>query len=157
MIRAANAHDVKAVTAIMNDVITKTTATFTTVPKTEVQVAKDIASKEPFLVAEIDGLVCGYTRSFSFRGGPGYAHVAEYSIAVTDDTRGQGAGRALFSKLCTLAAAGGIAHLIGAVSSDNQAALRFHEAMGFERVGTLPDMGRKWGKSLGLVFMQKRL
>ena len=84
IVRRAVALDAPAVAAIMNNVIANTTATFTTVLKSQAQVILDISPPNPCLVLEIDGCVCGYARYFSFRSGPGYAHVAEYSIALTD-------------------------------------------------------------------------
>jgi len=157
IIRQARPDDASVVTHIMNDVITNTTATFTTVTKTIDTVAAQITPPQPCLVAEIDGQVCGYARYFPFRSGPGYAHVVEYSIAVTTSAKGNGAGRALLTALCSMACDDGRMQMIGAVSGDNDSAIKFHLSNGFEQVGRLPDAGLKWGKSLDLIFMQKRL
>ncbi|MBB5720872.1 phosphinothricin acetyltransferase [Loktanella ponticola] len=157
MIRQATAADAPMVAEIMNHVIANTTATFTTITKSVNQVATEITSPQPCLVAEIDGTVCGYARYFPFRSGPGYAHVAEYSIALSASTQGRGVGRQLLSQLCDMARADGKTQLIGAVSSDNETALKFHETNGFSQVGRLPDAGLKWDKPLDLIFMQKRL
>ncbi len=157
MIRQATVADAPMVAEIMNHVIANTTATFTTITKPVNQVASEIASPQPCLVAEIDGTVCGYARYFPFRSGPGYAHVAEYSIALAASAHGNGVGRKLLSKLCNMARADGKTQIIGAVSSDNETALKFHKSNGFSQVGRLPDVGLKWDKSLDLVFMQKRL
>lgn len=157
IIRAATSADVPAVAAIMNHVINHTTATFTTVTKSETQVATEITPPQQCLVAVTDDIISGYARFFPFRSGPGYAHVAEYSIAITDPAQDCGTGRTLFSGLCEIARNNGVEQLIGAVSGDNVAAIAFHRAMGFDQVGHLADAGRKWGKSLDLIFMQKRL
>jgi len=143
IIRAAQGRDAPALLDIMNDVITQTTHTFTTVPKTLDQVQADITELAPFVVAEEGGRVVGYARTFPFRGGPGYAHVAEYSIALTADATGRGAGRALLDAVCDAAQAVGISQIIGAVSSENTDALAFHTAMGFAQVGLIPGAGRR--------------
>lgn len=157
IVRAARQDDAGAVCEIMNRVITQTTITFTTVERTQAQVAADIAGAMPFLVCAQDGTVCGYARLFPFRGGPGYAHVAEYAIALTPAAQGRWAGRMLFAALCIAAQDCGIAQIIGGVSSGNVAALGFHRHMGFTKVGCVPGAGRKWGQELDLILMQKRL
>jgi L-amino acid N-acyltransferase YncA len=157
IVRRAVALDAPAVAAIMNNVIANTTATFTTVLKSQAQVISDISPPNPCLVLEIDGTVCGYARYFPFRSGPGYAHVAEYSIAPTDQAKGQGAGRALLERLCQLARDNGKSQMIGAISGNNLAALAFHTAMGFAKVGQLPGAGIKWGETLDLIIVQKHL
>jgi phosphinothricin acetyltransferase len=156
-ISRAFAIDAPAVAAIMNGVISDSTATFTTVTKTNAQVMLDIQPPQSCLVVKIAEKVVGYARYFPFRAGPGYAHVVEYSIALTHEAQGKGISRALLNALCTLAKQDGKTQMIGAVSGDNQSAIKFHLDNGFEQVGHLPNVGRKWGKSLDLIFMQKRL
>jgi len=141
----------------MNDVIENSTATFTTVTKTVAQVVQDIQPPQPCLVVRDSAEVIGYARYFPFRAGPGYAHAAEYSIALTVQARGTGISRDLLNALCEMARNDGKTQLIGALSGDNQAAIHFHLNNGFEQVGRLPDAGQKWGKSLDLILMQKRL
>ena len=156
-ISPASATDAAAVTAIMNDVISNSTATFTTVTKTVAQVAQDIEPPQPCLVVKNAEEVLGYARYFPFRSGPGYAHVAEYSIALTRQAQGTGISQKLLIALCNLAREDGKTQLVGAVSGDNEAAIKFHLDNGFNQVGRLPDAGQKWGKSLDLILMQKRL
>ncbi len=37
------------------------------------------------------------------------------------------------------------------------ASIKLHERLGFEQVGTLPEVGTKFGRWLDLVFMQRML
>lgn len=156
-IEPARLQDTVPVMEIMNDVIANSTATFTTALKTIDEVRADIQSQWPCLVVKNGPKVTGYARYFPFRTGPGYAHVAEYSIALVACAQAKGTGRLLLSELCSLARENGIAHLIGAVSSSNDKAIRFHLNNGFAQVGRLPDAGRKWDQSLDLILMQKQL
>ena len=156
-IARATAADASAVTQIMNDVINHTTATFTTVTKTDKQVACDIQPPHACLIVKNGDEVVGYARYFPFRSGPGYAHVAEYSIALTQAARGTGIASDLLNALCDMALNDAKTQLIGAVSHDNPTAIKFHLNNGFQQVGHLPDVGQKWGKSLDLILMQKRL
>jgi phosphinothricin acetyltransferase len=45
--------------------------------------------------------------------------------------------------------------VIGAIDAENEASLRLHESLGFARVGTLPQVGFKFGRWLDLALMQK--
>jgi phosphinothricin acetyltransferase len=47
--------------------------------------------------------------------------------------------------------------LIAGVDADNAASLRFHERLGFERVGHFREVGFKFGRWLDLVLMQRIL
>jgi L-amino acid N-acyltransferase YncA len=47
--------------------------------------------------------------------------------------------------------------MIGGVDADNEASLRFHERLGFERVAHLRQVGFKFGRWLDLVFLQRIL
>jgi phosphinothricin acetyltransferase len=44
--------------------------------------------------------------------------------------------------------------MIGAIDASNSASIALHESMGFERVGTLPQVGFKFGRWLDLALMQ---
>ena len=47
--------------------------------------------------------------------------------------------------------------LVAAVDADNDASIRFHEALGFEQVARMPEVGRKFDRWLTLVLLQKIL
>ena len=47
--------------------------------------------------------------------------------------------------------------MIGAVDSENTGSLEFHQRLGFEEVGRLPETGWKFGRWLDVVFVERRL
>ncbi|GAD54052.1 GCN5-related N-acetyltransferase [Limimaricola cinnabarinus LL-001] len=47
--------------------------------------------------------------------------------------------------------------MVACVTAENAAGIAFHERMGFERTGTMPEVGRKFGRWLDLAILQKRL
>jgi phosphinothricin acetyltransferase len=76
---------------------------------------------------------------------------------VRHDVRGQGVGRALVEALFPHALALGKHVMIGGIDAANDASIRFHERLGFERVAHFREVGHKFGRWLDLVFMQRFL
>jgi phosphinothricin acetyltransferase len=47
--------------------------------------------------------------------------------------------------------------MMAGVDAENASSIRFHERLGFERVGHLREVGFKFGRRLDLVFLQRML
>ena len=60
-------------------------------------------------------------------------------------------------ELVARAKAKGLTAMVGGIDSANDASIALHEQLGFEIQGNLRGVGRKFGKSLDLVFMVKAL
>ncbi len=158
IIRQARVGDAASVADIGNAIIRDSLVTFTTEERSTTAVATDIDARGPrFLVAESSGRVVGFATYSAFRAGPGYAQSREHSINLAPEARGQGAGRALMTALENAARRDGVHVLVAGISSANPGAIAFHKAIGFVQVGRMPEVGRKWGKWLDLVLMQKIL
>ncbi|MCV6585194.1 MAG: GNAT family N-acetyltransferase [Marinibacterium sp.] len=158
MIRPARAGDADAIAAIWNTVIRDTLITFTSTPKTTAEIIALIHARGPaMLVLDCGGQVQGFALFGPFRSGPGYAHVAEHSLYLAPELRGQGQGAALLAQLEDAARQQGISILVAAISGANPRAVTFHAAHGFAQTGHLPGLGRKGGHILDLVLMQKTL
>lgn len=136
--------------------IADTTATFTTVLKTDADMQALLArSADAFLVAEREGAVQGFITWGPFRGGPGYAHTAEHTIITA--RQGRGVGQALMQAAEIRAKGQGIHTLVAAISGENTAAMAFHTRLGFAKTGHLPQVGRKQDRWLDLILMTKTL
>ncbi len=161
IIRAADAKDAAAIADIWNPQIRDTAHTFTTVEKTPAALAQDIrarqASGDAFLVAVEGAEVIGFATYFPFRKGPGYAHCKEHSIWLAPHASGHGTGRALMAGLESHAIDAGVHSLIAAISADNAGAVAFHEKVGYRPVAVIPQAGRKFGRWIDLVLLQKLL
>lgn len=156
--RAARPEDAPAIAAVWNEIIRETLATFTTEEKDPEALAAQIkAAPQRWHVAEAGGEIVGFACYFQFRGGNGYAQAMEYTIHLAEAAQGQGLGRALLSAVEAAARAEGVHSLYGAVSGANASGAAFHEHMGFRRVATLPEVGRKWDQWLDLHLYQKFL
>ncbi|MEO6340051.1 MAG: N-acetyltransferase family protein, partial [Caulobacteraceae bacterium] len=111
----------------------------------------------PLLVAEWEGRVVGYASFGDFRPFQGYRHTVENSVYVAPDAHRRGVGRVLMEALIHRARAMGKHVMVAGIEAENLASIRLHAAAGFVEVGRLPQVGRKFGRWLDLVFMQRAL
>lgn len=160
-LRDARLSDLPAIVAIYNDVIATSTAIFTDTPVTLANrldwFNERLRKGYPVIVAEDASGVLGLATFGDFRSFPGYRYCVEHSVHVRADCRGRGIGAALLEALFAPALGLGKHVMVGAIDADNEGSLRFHARLGFSEVGRMPEVGRKGGCWLGLVFMQKIL
>lgn len=159
MIRPAGAGDMAWVQAIYAHHVLHGTASFEEVPPdlAEMQRRRDavLAAGLPYLVAENDGAVIGYAYAGLYRARTAYRHTAEDSVYIAPDAAGLGAGRALLAQVIALSASAGYRELVAVIGdSANTASIGLHRAMGFRDVGTLRNVGLKFGRWLDTVIMQ---
>jgi len=162
LIRPARDTDLPGILAIYNDVIASSTAVYSLEPSTLQERAAWLAARSergfPVIVAEVERHVAGFASFGEFRGvWPGYRHSVEHSVHVSSDWRGRGIGTRLTSALFPLAVAMGKHVMIGGIDADNEVSLRMHEHLGFERVAHLREVGRKFGRWLDLILVQRYL
>jgi phosphinothricin acetyltransferase len=103
------------------------------------------------------GDVLGYGSFGVFRDFPGYVKTVEHSVYVAPAAQRRGVGRAILAALIQRAKSMGLSAMVGGIDSANAASIALHEKAGFETQGNLKGVGRKFGKSLDLVFMVKAL
>lgn len=160
-VRPARVEDAAGVAAIWNPVIRDTLITFNSAEKTVEEVAGLIAARQGagqgFFVDEAAGAVAGFATYGQFRVGVGYAHAMEHTVLLAPAARGQGLGRALMAALEAHAAAAGVHVMVAGISAANPGAVAFHAALGYVEAGRMAEVGRKSGRWLDLVLMQKLL
>ena len=162
IVRAATPRDAPAVAAILNREIAETTATWTSTPKTDAEIAALIAARieagYDVLVAAAEGEpAVGYAALGPFRRGEGYASCAEAAVYVAAAMRGRGLGGALLDALVRRGRRRGFAALIACVGADNGGSLALFQRGGFAEAGRLPGIGRKFGRALDLVILRRGL
>lgn len=158
IVRPATTEDADVIAAIWNHEIRDGVSTFNSHEKSIQEVAALIGARiGAFLVGEINGLVVGFATFSEFRGGVGYAQSGEHTIYLKTVARGQGAGRKLLSALEQSAREAGLHVLVAGIGGENLAGIAFHKAMGFVETGRMPETGRKFGRWMDLVLMQKIL
>jgi len=159
-IRTATEADLTAITAIYNEVIANSTATFDTEPRTDEGQREWFAAhgpEFPILVAERDGAVMGWASLTQWSRRPAYRGTVESSFYVQAEHRAQGVGRALKEALIAEARRLGFHTLLARVAEGSDESLHLNESLGFERIGTMKQVGRKFGRWLDVHVMQLML
>jgi phosphinothricin acetyltransferase len=108
--------------------------------------------------AEGDRAVCGFAYASPWRPKPAYRHTVEDTVYLSPGHTGRGIGSALLGTLlagCAEAGARQVIAVIADTGSDASAAL--HRRFGFTQAGRLSGVGRKHGRWIDTVLMQKDL
>jgi L-amino acid N-acyltransferase YncA len=162
VVRAAGPADMEQVAAIFAHYVTTSVTTFEEVPPTAAhwrQRRDDLAGQNlPFLVAEAEAAVCGFAYASPWRPKPAYRHTVEDTVYVSPGWTGRGLGGALLGALlagCEQAGARQVIAVIADTGSDASAAL--HRRFGFTQAGRLTGVGRKQGRWIDTVLMQREL
>lgn len=159
-IRAATTADAAATAAIYNDEVTTSNVTFDLVTRSVEEQAAWLGARAGALevvVAEVDGEIAGFASLSPYRDRPAYRTTVEDSIYVHRDHRGTGVGKALLGEIVHVAGARGFHTVIARIVGGHDASIRLHRSVGFELVGIEREVGRKFGRWLDVVVMQKLL
>jgi phosphinothricin acetyltransferase len=159
-IRRAEQADVPAITEIYNEAILTTVATFDLEPRSVADRQLWLAShdgRHPVLVAVVDGKVVGWASLSPWSERRAYDDTAETSFYVHSTQRGQGIGRRLKQAIVEEARRLGYHTLIARVAEGSRESMHLNEQAGFVHVGTLKQVGRKFGKLLDVHILQLML
>jgi L-amino acid N-acyltransferase YncA len=157
-IRAAEARDVPAITAIYNAGIAERSATFETEPRSEEHIAARLQQLDryPLLVAIEDaGTVVGWAGLTEYSRRACYAGIAEFSIYLARDARGHGIGKTLLLALVEAAAQRGFWKILSRVFTFNAASRALCRSCGFREVGVYEKHGRLDDRWLDVVIVER--
>lgn len=102
--------------------------------------------------------VLGFAYAGQFRDREAYAQTFEVSVYVGPTTQRQGAGALVLSEVLTTLRGDGVREALALIGdSYNAASIGLHRKLGFEHVGTLKNVGQKFGRLLDVVIMQRTL
>lgn len=159
--RLAERRDAEAIRAIYNREVLGSTVTFDLVPRTldeQIEWLDRHAGGHPAIVAiDADGTVVGFGSLSPWRPRPAYSPTVEDSVYVHHEQRGRGIGRVLLEELVRLAQAHGFHSVLARIVGGHEASIGLHAACGFEITGVEREVGRKFGRWLDVVLMQRML
>jgi phosphinothricin acetyltransferase len=160
-IRPVRPDDAASIAAIYAHHVLHGTATFDTEPPEVAawreKVASITARGWPFVVAERDGAVVGYAYATQFRDRPAYAETCENSIYLAPDQIGRGIGSRLLPALVEAAHQAGFRQMIAVIGGSEPASVALHAKCGFVHAGRMIGVGRKFGRILDTIYMQRAL
>lgn len=158
-IRKSTTSDLNSILAIFNKMISQTFAIY----HIENQSKKDVENwflekqtKEfPILVAVDNNEVLGFATYGQFRPHAGFDTTVEHSIYL--NTTGSGVGTALMHALIDIAKLQEKHVMVACIDAENHKSIQFHQRLGFQIVGEMPEIARKFDSWRNLVLLQKKL
>jgi len=161
-VRDARDADMHAVTKIYAAHVLHGLASFEEIPPSLEEMQSRRASVLqlglPYLVAEMDGRVVGYSYATFYRTLPAYRYTVEDSVYVEDGLNGRGIGTLLLAELIARCERGPWRQMLAVIGdSANHASIGLHRKAGFREVGCLKNVGYKHGRWVDSVFMQLEL
>ena len=159
-LRLATLDDAEPIREIYNLEVATSTATFDLVPRTlagQRAWQAERSGARAVLVAVDGDEVVGFGSLSPWRDRPAYATTVEDSVYVHRSHHGQGVGRALLEALVDTATAHGFHACMARIVGGHDASIALHHACGFEIVGTEREVGRKLGRWLDVVLMERLL
>lgn len=161
MIRPVKLSDAETITKIYNPYITDTVITFEYDPVSAEEIASRIQKVLdlglPYLVAEVDGKVAGYSYASQWRTRAAYRYTVESTVYLDPAFKGKGLGTALYRALLDELKLKGIHIVLGGVTIPNPASQALHEKLGFIKVAEHHEVGFKFDRWLDVGFWELRL
>lgn len=148
-----------AILAIFNEAIVNSTALYDYQPRPleSMKAWFDAKQQGNFPVIGLEdsqGQLLAFGSYGTFRAWPAYKYTAEHSVYVHRDHRGRGLGLEVMRALIESARQRDLHALVGGIDATNTASIALHQRLGFQHVGTLPQVGFKLGRWLDLALYQ---
>lgn len=102
------------------------------------------ADRYPWLIAETDQPLA-YAYASPHRSRPAYITSVDVAIYCAESARGQGVSKQLYGRLFEILAWQNFVMAFAGIVTPNPASIGLHRAVGFEQIGTYPNVGFKDG------------
>jgi phosphinothricin acetyltransferase len=161
-IRSATPADLDAVAEIYGHYVEHSVATFDTTPLTVDQWRDKLADLTerglPFLVADEGAGPVGFAYAGPWRPKPAYRHTVEDTIYLAPGYTGKGLGLALLDAVLAACVAAGVRQVVAVIAdTGSDASAVLHRRLGFTDAGRLAGVGRKHGRWVDTLLMQRDL
>ncbi|MEB3438079.1 arsinothricin resistance N-acetyltransferase ArsN1 family A [Pseudomonas sp. A2] len=157
-IRPAESNDAPQIAVIYNQGIEERSSTFETAPRNPADMIDRLqnANRYPVLVVlDESNQVVGWAALSSYRARACYDGIADFSIYMDREARGQGLGKHLLQALLKEAEARGFWKVLSRIFASNQASLALCKASGFRQVGVYERHAHLDGQWLDCVIVEK--
>lgn len=151
VIRRAEARDLTALLDIYNHYVRETPITFDIEPRTLAQRKSWLdgfaaQGRYQCFVAVRNDAVAGWASSQRYNERAAYDTTVASSIYLAPGVTGLGLGRRLYGALFEALAAEDVHRVFGGITLPNEPSIRLHRSFGFEPVGILKEVGRKFDR-----------
>ncbi len=166
-IRPAYLSDAENLLDIYSPYVLHTAITFDLTPSSPDEFRakmEQIMQNYPYLIAEQNGEILGYTYASLFVGRDAYNHSAEMSIYIDRKYTHCGIGKLLYKSLEKVLLRQNVYNLYACVAAPiiedeylTNNSIDFHLHMGYSLVGTFTRCGRKFDRWYNMVWLEKIL
>ncbi len=159
-IRAASTVDLASIAEIYNHYILNSACTFDTKPHDSNHWNNWLAEHErpfPAIVAIRNRSLVGWGSLAKWNNRCAYRLTAEDSVYINPDCHRQGIGRVLLTELIDHARRHGHKNIIAQIADHQPASEALHRSFGFQPVGTLEAIGRKFDRWIDVTIWQLKL
>ncbi|WP_297417978.1 GNAT family N-acetyltransferase [Clostridium sp.] len=101
--------------------------------------------------------VVGFCQLSPYNPFPTFKSTAYVTYFIANEYTGKGLGEKCLLKLEQDASEMGITNLVAEISSENHGSIAFHEKHDFYIAGELKNIGVKFNRKFGVVYMQKNI
>ncbi len=159
LVQCSHERHAEAILAIFNEAIVTSTALYDYQPRPAQSMTTWFEAKRagrfPVIgLEDATGTLLAFGSYGTFRAWPAYKYTVEHSVYVHKDHRGRGLGRHVMQALIAAARDNNVHAMMGGIDATNAGSIALHERLGFRHVGTLPEVGFKFGRWLDLAFYQ---
>jgi phosphinothricin acetyltransferase len=154
-VRPGGAADAPALAAIYNHYVLHTTVTFEEEPIADAEMARrleDVRADGIWLVGELGGAPVGYAYAKPWHPRAAYRHSVESTIYLHPEAVGRGIGLRLYGALLEALSSRPVHRVIGVVALPNAASVALHERLGFQPVGVIGEVGRKFDRWIDVGY-----
>lgn len=161
-ITPATPADAPEIAAIYAHHVLHGTASFETVPPDAAEMAARMAKVRdagaPWLIArDAAGEALGFAYAAQYNARAAYRYACENSIYLRHDRLGRGIGTGLLAALLQACEDCGFRQVIAGIAGSEPASIALHARAGFVEVARLKSVGRKHGRWLDVLYLQRAL